>query len=235
MKTIDARGKQCPEPVIMTKTLVDRGEERLEVLLDNPTSASNVKRFLESRGFEVQLRDDDGQLTISGNKQERRTQDRRIHERRTPERQAQKGQIPPVQASIKAASQTPGSQSVPSQTDVPDFPAKETFSVLVTCKTLGRDDPQLGEVLMKSFLGTLSQLSEPPFVVALMNEGVKLAVYDSSSCDHLKNLEKKGVAILVCGTCVNHFQIADQIGAGTISNMFEILETLNKADKILTL
>jgi intracellular sulfur oxidation DsrE/DsrF family protein len=88
---------------------------------------------------------------------------------------------------------------------------------------------------MKSFLGTLSQLDEPPTAVALMNEGVKLALYDSSSCDHLKNLEKKGVVLLVCGTCVNHFQIAERVGAGTISNMFEIVETLNKAHKILSL
>ena len=88
---------------------------------------------------------------------------------------------------------------------------------------------------MKSFLSALSQLNNAPLVVALMNEGVKLALYDSSSCDHLKNLEKKGALLLVCGTCVNHFRIAEQIGAGTISNMFEILEALNKAGKVMTL
>jgi hypothetical protein len=88
---------------------------------------------------------------------------------------------------------------------------------------------------MKSFLGTLSQLDDAPLAVALMNEGVKLALYDSSSCDHLKNLEKKGTLILVCGTCVGHFHIAEQIGAGTISNMFEIVENLKRASKIITL
>jgi intracellular sulfur oxidation DsrE/DsrF family protein len=87
---------------------------------------------------------------------------------------------------------------------------------------------------MKSFLGTLAQASAP-LAVALMNEGVKLALYDSSSCDHLKALAEKGIVVLVCGTCVNHFQIADQIGAGVVSNMFEIVESLNKADKIITL
>jgi selenium metabolism protein YedF len=229
MKTIDARGKQCPEPVTMTKPWVDRGEDRLEVLLDNPISAGNVKRFLESRGFEVQLRDDDGQLTVSGIKQAGRAG------------QEKEGQMPQGKTDVPTPVKAPpGGRPGLSRAGAPGFsaiPAKETdtFFVLITCKTLGRDDPQLGEVLMKSFLGTLSQLGEPPCVVALMNEGVKLALYDSSSCDHLKNLEKKGVTILVCGTCVNHFQIAEQIGAGTISNMFEILETVNKADKILTL
>ena len=208
MKTIDARGKACPEPVILTKTWVDRGEEDVEVLLDNPTSASNVRRFLESKEFSVHLKDDDGLLTISARKKDGR---------KTAEPQT------PVQP-----------ETAPLQT-LPATPEKETFSVLITCQNLGQSDQQLGEVLMKSFLGTLSQLNDAPVAVALMNEGIKLALYDSSSCDHLKNLDKKGTLILVCGTCVNHFRVAEQIGVGTISNMFEILETLNKASKIITL
>ncbi|MDR1977531.1 MAG: sulfurtransferase-like selenium metabolism protein YedF [Synergistaceae bacterium] len=211
MKTIDARGKACPEPVTLTKASVDQGAEEVEVLLDNPVSASNVRRFLESKGFGVQLKDDDGMLIISASKKNEQT----------------KTSAPKK----KAAEQAPRPQSA----QLPAAPPKETFSVLITCQNLGQSDQQLGDVLMKSFLGTLSQLDDAPLAVALMNEGVKLALYDSSSCDHLKNLEKKGVLVLVCGTCVSHFHIAEQIGTGTISNMFEILETLNKASKIMTL
>jgi selenium metabolism protein YedF len=204
MKTIDARGKPCPEPVVLTKAQTDRGEKELEVLLDDPVSAANVTRFLESRSFAVQLTDDDGLLTVSA----------RLKESPSP--------ADPVPEAAGAGAVPAGA------------PGTRTFSVLITCATLGRNDQELGEVLMKSFLGTLAQ-TDAPAAVALMNEGVKLAIYDSSSCDHLKNLEKKGVRVLVCGTCVNHFQLADRIGAGSISNMFEILESLNKADKILTL
>ena len=66
-----------------------------------------------------------------------------------------------------------------------------------------------------------------------MNEGVKLALFDSSSCDHLKNLEWKGTNILVCGICVNHFGIVDSVGVGVISNMLEIVEALNGAERIM--
>jgi selenium metabolism protein YedF len=201
MKTINARGKPCPEPVILTKACVDQGEKELEVLLDNPVSATNVMRFLEGQGFAVQLRDDEGMLTVA----------------------ARFGEDAP-KAPLQSAQAQPVSAHAP----------KNTFSVLITTRTLGRNDPELGEILMKSFVSTLAQ-GEAPETVALMNEGVKLALYDSSSCDHLKNLEKKGVRVLVCGTCVNHFQIADQIGAGIVSNMFEILESLNKAGKVITL
>ena len=88
---------------------------------------------------------------------------------------------------------------------------------------------------MKNFLRVLPLMKYPPIAVALMNDGVKLALYDSSSCDHLKNLEKKGVSILLCGTCATYFDALDQIGAGSISSILEIVETLNKADKIMTL
>ncbi|MDR2175145.1 MAG: sulfurtransferase-like selenium metabolism protein YedF [Synergistaceae bacterium] len=210
MKTINARGKACPEPVILTKACVDQGEKEIEVLLDNPVSASNVMRFLEGQGFGVQLRDDEGMLTVAA----------RLGE------EAPKGQ--------RAAAEPRPSVS-PGVSGVFGEPApKETFSVFITTKTLGRSDEELGEILMKSFLGTLAQGSVPA-VVALANEGVKLALYDSSSCDHLKTLTKKGVSVLVCGTCVNHFQIADQIGAGIVSNMFEIVESLTRADKVITL
>ena len=113
MKTINARGKPCPEPVILTKAVVDQGEKELEVQLDNPTSASNVMRFLESRGYSVRLKDDDGMLTIAAQKKNGEA---------TPGTPAQtlKKAISPEKASGTSAAQT--------------------YSVLITAKTLGRSD-----------------------------------------------------------------------------------------------
>jgi selenium metabolism protein YedF len=230
MKTIDARGKACPEPVTLTKACLDRGEKEVEVLLDNPVSASNVRRFLENKGFDVQMKDDDGMITISaglkGEQVKAVTKSPKSEGQNLP-----RPTLPQLQMQVQERQEK--EQETRLLSGCPE--GSETLSVLITCQTLGRSDQQLGEILMKSFLGTLSQLDNAPLAVALMNEGVKLALYDSSSCDHLKNLEKKGALLLVCGTCVSHFHIAEQIGVGTISNMFEIVETLNKAKKIMTL
>jgi len=56
MKTIDAKGKLCPTPLIMTKKALGEmaGDESLEVLIDNETSMKNVTRFLEDNGMKVQ-------------------------------------------------------------------------------------------------------------------------------------------------------------------------------------
>jgi selenium metabolism protein YedF len=56
MKTLDARGKLCPVPLVMTKkALLEIGkDETMEILLDNETSAHNVVRFLMDNGFSVE-------------------------------------------------------------------------------------------------------------------------------------------------------------------------------------
>lgn len=65
---VDARGKSCPEPVLLTKKALDGAEkEGITVLLDNPTSVENVKRFVEMRGYrcEVEEKDRVFRLTIT--------------------------------------------------------------------------------------------------------------------------------------------------------------------------
>ena len=81
---------------------------------------------------------------------------------------------------------------------------------------------------MKAFLGTLTQYSdaERPEVIALMNEGVKLAVKGTSSAETLAEFEAKGGKVLVCGTCLKHFGLTELLGAGVVSNMFEIASAL---------
>lgn len=114
----------------------------------------------------------------------------------------------------------------------PDF---EDVAVLVCQETLGGRDEALGEVLIKGFLSTLADRDTPPRVVALMNEGVKLTLADHSACDSLKKLEERGVTVLVCGTCTNHFGITEEVLVGTISNMFEITEALFEVERTVTL
>lgn len=111
----------------------------------------------------------------------------------------------------------------------------EDVAVLICQEVLGGTDSQLGEVLIKGFLSTLADRGTPPRVVALMNEGVKLTLADHSASDSLKKLEQRGVSVLVCGTCTNHFGITEQVQVGTVSNMFEISEALLEAGRTVTL
>jgi len=66
MKTIDAKGKLCPQPLIMTKkALLEMEEsETLQILVDNGSAKFNVCRFLSDNQMEVQVNEENGVYEI---------------------------------------------------------------------------------------------------------------------------------------------------------------------------
>ena len=53
--TVDAMGKQCPIPVVMTKKILDKAEQGDEILIlvDNETAVQNLTRMGKHAGAEV--------------------------------------------------------------------------------------------------------------------------------------------------------------------------------------
>lgn len=51
--SIDARGRACPEPVLMTKKALSANPEGVEILVDNVTAMENIKRFAANQGYQV--------------------------------------------------------------------------------------------------------------------------------------------------------------------------------------
>ena len=88
---------------------------------------------------------------------------------------------------------------------------------------------------MRMFFYTLSQGDDLPKSILFMNGGVKLPALDEQVVGHLKELEQKGCEILVCGTCLNFFGIADQLKIGTVSNMYDITKRMFDAAKVISL
>lgn len=112
-------------------------------------------------------------------------------------------------------------------------PNKRNTVVIISSDTMGSGDDALGKILMKGFIYALTQLDVLPDAVLLYNAGAKLSIAGSESLKDLIALNEAGVNILTCGTCLNHFNIADQLGVGEVTNMYTILETMQQADHIL--
>ena len=57
MVSVDCRGLQCPEPLIRTRDALKAapGASAVTVLVDNPTSLENVRKFLAKSGFTCQV------------------------------------------------------------------------------------------------------------------------------------------------------------------------------------
>jgi selenium metabolism protein YedF len=111
--------------------------------------------------------------------------------------------------------------------------ADNNYAVAVTSEFMGSGDDFLGKKLIKSFFVALSVLDELPSVVVFYNSGVKLAVKDSEIIDILKEIENKGVEIISCSTCVDHFSLGDSIGAGKAGDMYLILQKLSSAGNVI--
>lgn len=105
------------------------------------------------------------------------------------------------------------------------------FSVL--SDTIGGGSEELGKILMKAFFSTLLELKPRPQKLVFMNSGVKLTVEGSEFLDYLVELEKEGIEFLVCGTCLDYFEIKDKIKVGKVSNFLEITQTFLQADKVI--
>lgn len=64
-KRIDARGKACPQPVLMTKDALESMDEGIvTVLIDSEISRDNVVRFAASQGCKTEVETSDGVFTV---------------------------------------------------------------------------------------------------------------------------------------------------------------------------
>jgi intracellular sulfur oxidation DsrE/DsrF family protein len=79
---------------------------------------------------------------------------------------------------------------------------------------------------MRGFVYALGECEIPPRRIILMNAGVRLAIEDSDSLEHLRSLAKLGVEILACGTCLEFFKLKEALALGRITNMYEIASLL---------
>lgn len=114
-----------------------------------------------------------------------------------------------------------------------NIPAGSGLVVFITTDQLGVGDERLGGILMKAFLNTLGDSEPKPERIIFINNGVKLTTEGSEVIDSLKILEEHGVQIFVCGTCLNYYGILDQLRIGIVSNMFEIVNFLLDAPKVI--
>lgn len=191
-KEIDARGMDCPRPVILTKKELDIMKEKsLTTIVDNKVAMENISKLAASLGYEFDVEEKDGDFFISIRKD---------------------GQEP-VEV-------------------VKDKELKD-MTIGISSHLMGSGDEKLGEILMKSFIYTVSETQPYPSTIVFYNTGVKLTTEGSEVLDDLINLEKAGVEIISCGTCLDFLQLNDKLKIGSISNMYTIYEKLKDKESNL--
>ena len=111
--------------------------------------------------------------------------------------------------------------------------SEENTVVVIDSLHMGKGDVELGRILMKGFIYTLSEIEELPKTILFYNEGVKITTQESDTLNDLLFLESEGVEIVNCGTCLDFFKLKDDLKVGSITNMYDIVERMEKAEKVI--
>ena len=100
---------------------------------------------------------------------------------------------------------------------------------------MGQGDDDLGGVLMKNFIYSLTELDPAPQAVLFFNGGVNLTVEGSASLDDLRVLEDKGTQVSSCGACLDFYKFKEKLAVGNVTNMYAITSSMAAADHLINL
>lgn len=212
IKQIDARGKTCPLPVIEAKKALEAAEDgtKIEVLVDNEIAVQNLRKLAVQKKYPVtsqKIRE--GCYLVEMTRSE------------TDGNNVSHGS----ENSVKISMETPE--------DCSCMPVQGKMVVVLASDEMGHGDPVLGCVLMKGFIYALTEQQRLPDTILLYNGGARLSCEGSDSLEDLKKLEEQGTEILTCGTCLNHYGLTEKLAVGSVTNMYQIAETLTEAAKVV--
>lgn len=107
--------------------------------------------------------------------------------------------------------------------------------IVVNNNGMGQAEPALSHKLIQTFLNMLDLDDRLPRTICFYAEGVKMAVEGSPVLEELQSLADKGVELIVCTTCLNHYGVMQQLRVGAAGSMKEIVAAQWNAQKVITL
>lgn len=107
--------------------------------------------------------------------------------------------------------------------------------IQITNDGMGKADEALQHKLAGKYLELIQLNTTLPNAICFYADGVKLVVESSPVLKQLEELEAKGVRLIVCSTCLDHYNLSDKVKVGIVGGMTDIIEAQIKAEKVITL
>ncbi len=204
MKEFDVRNLACPGPVLKLRKLLEEGEREIQFWVADDLCRSNVTRFAASRNIETAVGvNDDGTFLVT------------------------------FHVGGDAADASGESEPVDELFEKQVTVVTAGRVVQITSDTMGSGDDELGSLLLRSFVKTQAELDVKPTAIIFYNAGVKLCCAGSLLLDDIRTLEASGIEIIACGTCLNYFELGDQLAVGRVTDMLEIAGLLAVAGRVV--
>lgn len=112
---------------------------------------------------------------------------------------------------------------------------KTDLVYLFTRNGMGHAPQELQTALAKKLLTITLQSGELPARILFYTDGVRLACSGSVVLDELRALEAKGVELILCQTCLSTYELLGEVKVGIVGGMGDIIETMQKAPRLITL
>jgi len=117
-----------------------------------------------------------------------------------------------------------------------DTTAEERSTVIVVNHDgMGSATAPLQHQLLKTYLTRLLENEMLPMAICFYTEGVKMVVEGTPVLKELQALERRGVQLIICDTCLNYYDLADKRVVGVVGRMADIAEAQWRAEKVITL
>jgi selenium metabolism protein YedF len=205
MIEVNAMGDACPIPVVKTKKAIAElgGAGEVKVSVDNEIAVQNIQKMAQQKGYESSF----------------------------VKKSDAEYEVTLVIGEGAAAAADADEEEIVCDDCAPK---KKKNTVVVFSKDyMGEGSEELGRMLLPKYIYSLTQLEELPTSLIFFNGGAKLACKGSECLDDIKALAAAGVNVLVCGTCLNYYELVEDFEVGSVSNMYEIVETMSKADLVM--
>jgi selenium metabolism protein YedF len=220
MKTLDMRGQPCPIPVVKAKeVLAEKNAEGVVVLVDNVVAVQNLEKMAKGTGCGFSFVEEGSEAAGTRSYTA------------TIVKGADSGQFFDKSGGKLEGLKKP---EVPDTKDRKEG-AKKGPVVLITADSMGRGAEDLGQLLIKGFVFSLTQLDPPPEAVIFLNGGARLTTQGANTVPDLKTLEEKGTGVYTCGTCANYYKLTESLAVGSIVDMMNIVTRLSKASCVITI
>lgn len=204
---IDARGKSCPQPVLMAEEALSKIKEGIvEVIVDNEESALNVAGFAAQNALFAETKQEGVDWKV------------KIVKGYGCQSNSECG-IPPI-------------SSFEGRLHAESGEKKKTLLLIIGTDSLGKDE-DLGKKLVKGFFDTMKVYKQLPHTMIFLNAGVKLTTVNDETIGVLKDMETMGVEIYSCGTCLKHYNLEPELKVGFRGTTNHIVEGIQDFEKVV--
>jgi selenium metabolism protein YedF len=111
----------------------------------------------------------------------------------------------------------------------------EDKCIFISSDKMGQGNDELGDVLIKGFIYTLTEVKPYPKHIVLVNSAVNLTAKNKATIENFKILEECGVEILSCGTCLDYYGLKESLEVGCVTNMYNIVDIMKNTSQTISI